>query len=247
MFYLYLLSTGVGAASFLSPCIIPMITVYLSTITGLSIEKLQGNINPKKLRKEILISTFFFVLAFTIIFSLAGRVAAQAGAFLQGYMSIFNILGGLFIILFSLNLLGIFKFHIKMPFSHQEMGEKAKTKYKYLTAFLIGIFFAIACSHCIAPTLYSLLIYAGTVGSANVGMIMMLFFSIGLAIPYFIVAIGYNKALKSIKNISKYIKPVQKVMGILMLGLGILILSGRFTLIVELFYKFIPFNIPLGM
>lgn len=117
----------------------------------------------------------------------------------------------------------------------------------YITTFVVGLFFATACSHCIGPLLYSMLIFAGNMGTSYAGMVVMFFFSMGLAIPYLLIGIAYGKSIGVIKKILKYHMVISYIVGAILLLFGILLLFNRITLVTELFYKFIPFRSTIGM
>lgn len=240
-----------GIFSFLSPCIIPMITVYFSLITGMSVEELQRQKHTAGFRRRIMMSTVFFVLGFILIFTLAGGAAGIIGNIFNRYLPVLNIIGGTFIIFFGLTLLGVFKpqFLDKLNLEERVNLKKFQAKNRYLNSFLIGVFFAIACSHCIGPTLYSMLILAGATGAGSTGMVMMFIFSVGLALPYMAVAfiITSPQGLSILRRISKHYKIVAAVTGGIMIIFGFLMLTGRFTLITSYIQQLLPYRLPLGM
>lgn len=237
-----------GIVSFLSPCIVPMITVYFSLITGMSMEQLTNTKENAKIKLHILINTIIFIAAFTIVFTLAGGTAGQIAKFMTNNMKVFNMIGGVMVILLALKLLGLLDYSLKNRYIQKILDKrKISTPFRYLTTFLIGLFFAIACSHCIGPILYSMLIFAGSTGSAYSGMYIMFLFSMGLAIPYLIVGLTLNKSLKLIRKIMKYQKIISYIVGSILLVFGIMMLFNKFSIIVEWLYKFSFYKIPIGM
>lgn len=112
---------------------------------------------------------------------------------------------------------------------------------------MIGLFFAFACSHCIGPILYSILIYAGSSGSAASGMLIMFIFSIGLAVPYILVGLFMDKILFGLTKISKYMRTISNILGTIMIIFGILLLTDRYSYIVGILNKIIPYKLPFGM
>ncbi|WHH60161.1 cytochrome c biogenesis protein CcdA [Petroclostridium sp. X23] len=238
-----------GMVSFLSPCIVPMITVYFSLITGRPISELTDGNKRISMQMHIFINTLLFIAAFTLVFTIAGGTAGQAAKFLNKNIRIFNILGGITVIFLSLKMLGFFDWISLRSRKLEKIFDASRlsTRARYLTTLLVGIFFAIACSHCIGPLLYSMLIFAGNTGSAYNGMFIMFSFSMGLAIPYLIVGLTLNRSIKILQKISKYQKSVSFVVGAILLMFGILMLFSKFTLIVQLLYKIMPIKIPIGM
>ncbi|QNB46765.1 cytochrome C biogenesis protein CcdA [Thermanaerosceptrum fracticalcis] len=242
---LYLLSFLAGIVSFVSPCIIPMLSGYFTFITGLSLKELRNLPDNKELKKEIFLKTLMFVLAFTIIFTLAGGAAGAFSKLLKEYKQVLNFIGGAAVILLALNILGLIgkkgPDHCKIP------GAEGKGKASYLKAFGIGIVFAVACSHCIGPVLYSILIMAGSLGSISSGMTVMFFFSTGLAIPYLLASLYMDKIIKAIHRTWQVEKTVNLVLGLIMLGMGVLIMLDKFTLLTAFTAKLLPFKLPIGM
>lgn len=246
---IYLVAFIAGLVSFLSPCIIPMITVYFSLITGMSAEELKEVGKRKAVRFKIIINTLLFIAAFTIVFLVAGAASGKAASFIKENVAVFNFLGGILVIFLALKLFCLFKnvsFRIK---ALDDMFDRFKVKAsaRYLTTFLVGIFFAVACSHCIGPLLYSMLIFAGSTGSSYTGMLVMFMFSIGLGVPYLLTGIAFGKSVGILKKIQKYQKVISYVTGAVLLIFGILLLLNKFTLVVEILYKIIPFRLPVGM
>lgn len=246
---IYVTAFMAGLVSFLSPCIIPMITVYFSLITGMSVEELKKAGKTKAVKLKVINNTLLFIAAFTIVFSAAGAVSGRVAGFVKANVPVFNILGGIMVIFLALKMFGLFdavSFRIKVL---ENLFDKLKKKASagYITTFLVGIFFSIACSHCIGPLLYSMLIFAGNTGSSFTGMLVMFMFSMGLAVPYFIVGAVFGKSIILVKKAMKYQKIISYITGAVLLIFGILLLTDKFTLIVELFYKIIPFKSSIGM
>lgn len=246
---IYMIAFAAGLVSFLSPCIIPMITVYFSLITGMSVDDLKRIGKSKTVRLKIIINTLLFIAAFTIVFSIAGAASGKVARFIKENIIVFNILGGTMVIFLALKLLGFFKV---VSFRVKALDDifdkfKAKASASYLTTFLVGIFFAVACSHCIGPLLYSMLIFAGSTGSAYTGMAVMFMFSMGLAIPYLLMGIAFGKSINLLKKSQKYHRIISYTAGAILLLFGILLLFNKFTLVVEILYKIIPFRNSIGM
>lgn len=238
-----------GIISFLSPCIIPMIAIYFSLITGKSISELEEAKDNYALKKMVVMNTLVFIMAFTLVFTLAGAASGQVAKLINTYRGTANIIGGIMIILFALKLLGLFKkISFKISFLDAWFGKyKVEQKNNYFSTFIIGVFFAVSCSHCIAPLLYSMLLAAGGSGSTIGGMTIMFMFSLGLAIPYMFIALAYNQSIGLLKRTKKYHKYINRFTAIIMLFLGVMLVLDKFTLVVEMLYKIIPYQNGLGM
>lgn len=240
-----LIAFGAGIISFVSPCIIPMLSGYFSFITGLSLKELRNLPDSRHLKRDIFLKTLMFVLAFTIVFTLAGATAGIFAKFLRQYGQVLNFIGGAVVILLALNLLGLLK--RKKPDSCKIPGEEKGGGNSYLKAFGIGIVFAVACSHCLGPVLYSILIMAGSLGSASAGMSVMFFFSLGLAIPYLLAGLFMDRVIKVIHKAQHREKVINTIVGLLLLVMGILIMLNKFTIMTGFFAKLLPFKLPIGM
>ncbi len=240
-----LIAFGAGIVSFISPCIIPMLSGYFSFITGLSLKELRNLPDSRHLRRDIFLKTLLFVLAFIIIFTLSGATAGIFAKFLRQYSQVLNFIAGAAIVLLALNILGLLgkRKHsgCKIP------GQEKAAGSSYLKSFGIGIAFAVACSHCLGPVLYSILIMAGSLGSLSAGMSVMLFFSLGLAIPYLLAGLYMDRIIKVIHRVKRREKAINTVLGLSILGMGILIMFDKFTVLTVLIAKFMPFKLPIGM
>lgn len=237
-----------GLFSFLSPCIIPMLSVYFSLITGQSFKTLRDYTAVEAVRQGVLRSTLAFVAGFFIVFTAAGAAAAQIGALFQNSLGILNLIGGLFVIALGLMMTGLIPQSLlqRLTVKHRDM-ENAPGGYRIWSAFLVGLFFAIACSHCIAPTLYSVLIYAGGTGSPVTGALLMAAFSAGLAIPYILSGLFLGRTVNLLRRAATPRKWVQWTAGALMVVLGIIMITGKLTWLTGEVGRLWPYRPPVGM
>lgn len=231
-----------GVVSFLSPCIIPMLSVYFSLVLGTDLETLDKHPN---LRKVLVGRTVWFVLGFGLIFTLAGSGSGALVALLNEYRYAYSLLGGILVTSLGLSIaLGRGGGPLRR-LSHLNLRLAAKNP--ALNAFLTGNVFAVACSHCIAPTLLSLLVYAGSQGSAAKGAAIMGIFSLGLGISYLLAAASLAEAKGLIHRLNKNRRLVEVVLGSVVAGMGLLVMTGRFTDIATVLTKILPFKLPFGM
>jgi cytochrome c-type biogenesis protein len=224
-----------------------MITVYFSLITGLSLEELESIIIQKKMKRHIIINALIFIAAFTLVFTVAGGLVSRVGHILQDKIRYLNVIGGIFVVFLGLKMTGLVKLKFLHSFdlSNKFNVDDISTNYRYISTFLIGILFAIVCSHCIGATLYSILMLTGAT-KVN-GFLVMFLFSLGLAIPYFLVGLSFNRAMPIIKKLGKYRKGIQLIMGIILIIFGLLMISNKFILLTKLLNKIIPFRLPYSM
>lgn len=235
-----------GSLAFLSPCIVPMLTVYFSLITGLTAEELVSDFDTFAIRRNIFSRTVFFVLGYGLIFTLVGGAAGFLGSLLnQRFFFYFNIVGGLLLIILGLSMTGLFRLpafrHLKvnvLKLFHRE-GKPLTPK----GAFFVGMVYAIACSHCIGSILIGMLIYAGSKGTSG-GALSMALFSLGLAIPYLIAALGISAVIGYLKRIKDYMWLVRLVTGSIIILVGILIVTNNFGLLSSFFTRLLPYKFP---
>ena len=232
-----------GALAFLSPCIVPMLTVYFSLITGLTVEELVGDFDTFAIRRNIFVSTLFFIAGFAVIFTLVGSIAGLVGSFLgQRFFTYFNVVGGILLIILGLSLTGLFKLPIFKMINVRKRAGKTRPLTP-LGAFSVGIIYAIACSHCIGSILLAMLIYAGSKGATG-GALAMFLFSVGLAIPYLVAALGISAIIDYLKKIKRWFWLIQLISGLIIIIFGILIITGNFGLLSSYTGKLLPYKFP---
>jgi cytochrome c-type biogenesis protein len=218
-----LTSFTAGLLSFFSPCVFPLLLVYLSVITGLTVQDLQNN---KELdRFYIFVRVLFFVLGFTVVFVCLGIFAKYIAFFLFKNKKILNLIVGIILILLSVNLLGL----LKLKFLQQEkrFSMDIKTNGKIIWSFILGIVFAAGWTPCIGPILGSILTMASREENVRTAVYLLLLYSFGLAIPFLLVGFFYNVFLAKLKYLNKYLLIIQKIIGVIILVLGILIINGK--------------------
>ena len=213
----FFIAFGAGLISFLSPCVLPLIPGYISYISGSSINELieKKNIN--------LIPIILFTVGFSIVFMIFGTASTFLGKiFLQNSIEL-RIAAGLVIILFSLHIIGI----INLKFLNFEKRIETKTNNNFYSPILIGMAFAFGWTPCIGPILGSILVLAATEENLTKGILLLFFYSSGLAIPFILSGYLIQKFLIFSKNFKKNINLVSKGGGIVLLITGILILTNQ--------------------
>ncbi|GAB4265406.1 MAG: cytochrome c biogenesis protein CcdA [Thermoleophilia bacterium] len=240
-----LLGFAAGLVSFVSPCILPMISVYLTLITGMTMEELTER-PGLVVRGAVVRNTAFFALGFTLVFTLAGGAAGWIGTLFEELGRSLEIGGGLLVIILGLSMVGLFQaawlHKVGVPLRRPRLQSRGP-----LGSFGVGLFFAVACSHCIAPTLLSMLAVAGLTGSVSGGMMTMLAFSLGLTIPYLLTAVAITPVLEWLGGRRRLAKRLNAGTGALLAGFGLLMVTGQFTRLTEVASRLIPFRLPLGM
>ncbi|MBQ4572991.1 MAG: cytochrome c biogenesis protein CcdA [Clostridia bacterium] len=208
-----------GIITFISPCLLPMIPLYVSYFAG------GKERNTKKTVKNAL----GFILGFTIVFVLMGALAGTFGQLLNEYKRVVDIVTGLIVIFFGLNFLGVFKLNIFKG------SKKAKTEnLGFFSSMVFGIVFSIGWTPCVGAFLGSALMMAASQGQATEGIIMLLLYSLGLGIPFFISAILIDKLRGAFTFIKKHYKVINTVCGCLLVVIGILMATGLFGKFINL-------------
>ncbi len=221
----YLLSFLEGILMFISPCLLPMLPVYVSYFAGDSIESEQAN---KKSRA--LIGAIGFVLGFTIVFVLLGAFAGTLGRLLIRYQTVFNIVTGSIVIVFGLHYLGILK--IKLLNSTKQF--QVKKTGGFFRSVLFGIVFSIGWTPCAGAFLGSALMLAAQSATSTQGIIMLLIFSAGLGIPFIMSAILIEHLKTAFNFIKRNYKIVNTIAGILLIITGIMMASGTMNYLLSL-------------
>lgn len=212
-----------GILTFISPCILPLVPVYITLVTGLSVEQL----NEEKHTLSILLSSISFVLGFTTIFVILGLSVTFLGKFFLNNLDTIRYVGGSIIILFALQMLGIFR----IPFLYKQFSwiDKIKRTSNYFTIFFIGCAFAISWTPCVDPILASILILASTSGELVKGATLLLVYSLGLGIPFILTAIFINKFIFVFDSLKKHYRLIEIISAILLILVGVLVLTNNFS------------------
>ncbi len=232
----YLIAFGAGLISFLSPCVLPLIPGYVSYISG---QSLQEVIESKKTN---IFSLVLFCLGFSTVFVLLGASASFLGQALLQNSEILRIFAGLIIIIFSFQLLGI----INIPYLNFEKRFYAKESRNILFPYVIGLAFGFGWTPCIGPILGSILALASIEETLTRAIILLIFYSLGLAIPFVISGYLIQKFLLFSKNFRKNINLISKIGGITLLVTGILILTNQLQAIGFYIIKVFPFMQNFG-
>lgn len=207
----YLLTFLGGIASFISPCMLPILPLYISYFTG-----------GTKKKSKTAFSALFFVLGFSLVFCLLGLFAGTLGGALHRFHGIVDIVCGVIIILLGLNFLGIL--HVHIPHG----GHSERRGSGIFSAFLFGIAFSITHAPCLSAFLGTALMSASAAGIARRGMLMMLSYSLGLGIPFFLSALLIEKLTGVFDAIKRNYRVINLICGGLLIALGILLATGIF-------------------
>ena len=230
MFELFI-AFGAGLISFLSPCVLPLIPGYISFISGASLNEL---LEKKKID---LLPLILFSLGFSFVFIIFGAAASYLGQILLENSQTLRIVAGLIIIVFSLQLLGI----LKIAFLNFEKKFYTKKTNNIWFAFIVGMAFGFGWTPCIGPILGSILALASTEETIFRAIVLLSFYSLGLAIPFVLSGYLMQRFLIFSKNFKKNINYVSKIGGFILLVTGVLILTNKLQILGYYILNIFPF------
>ena len=227
----FLIAFGAGLISFLSPCVLPLIPGYISYISGSSLNELleKKNIN--------LAPIILFTVGFSIVFIIFGAASTYLGQVLLQNSYELRTAAGLIIILFSLHIIGI----VNLKFLNYEKRIQTNTNSHFYSPILIGMAFAFGWTPCIGPILGSILVLAATEESINKGIMLLISYSLGLALPFILSGYLIQKFLIFSKNFKNNINLISKIGGIILLITGILILTNQLQALGYYLLNIFPF------
>jgi cytochrome c-type biogenesis protein len=229
-------AVAAGLLSFLSPCVLPLMPAYLSFVTGLSVEELARSSGEESERRDVarrlLGGAGAFVIGFSSVFILIGASAALVGRSLAGLEA--ELLGlritpgriaGLVIVIFGLHLAGVFR----IPWLYRERRMNLQTGPGPIGAALLGAAFAFGWTPCIGPVLAGILTLAAAEGTVARGMLLLGLYSLGLAVPFMLMAVSFERALGLFSRVKRHFRAIEIGSGALLVGIGLLVMSGRLT------------------
>ncbi|HWR98033.1 MAG TPA: cytochrome c biogenesis protein CcdA [Candidatus Methanoperedens sp.] len=213
-----------GLLSFFSPCVLPLMPGYLCYISGLSFEELE-RLPPGAHLGRTLRHAAVFAAGFTAVFVALGLTATSLGAFLGGHAVLLRRVAGGLIFVFGLQVSGI----LRLGFLHRERRfEVHHHAVGPARSLLLGMAFAFGWTPCIGPILFSVLSYAAGTGAAATGALLLLCYSLGLALPFLLAAAATSWSFRLIGRSGRWLRPVQVAAGIVMMAMGIALITGAF-------------------
>ena len=214
-----------GVASFISPCVLPLVPGYISFISGVSLEQLRQD-QTESVRRSVILTSLVFIAGFSTIFILLGASATYAGRFLLQNKILFNRIAGIVIILFGLHVAGLFQ--IKF-LNYEKRFNMNRKPVGVLSAFFVGLAFAAGWTPCIGPILATILIVASNQESSVQGILLLTSYSLGLAIPFFLTAIALNSFLGFFSWLKRHYRAIEYASGALLVVVGLMVITNQFT------------------
>lgn len=220
-----------GILSFLSPCVLPLVPSYVSFITGLSLDELGVR------RWTALTHALLFISGFTVIFTLLGASATVLGRVLRSNQAWVELIGGALIIAFGLYMLGLFQWG---PLARERRVHIQDKPLGYLGSLLVGMAFAGGWSPCIGPILGSILLYANARATVGQGVVLLLVYSAGLAVPFLVAALAVERFIEWFKRYRQFMGLTTRVSGALLVFVGLLLATGYFSLLASWLQSLTP-------
>ena len=208
----YVISLLEGIITFVSPCLLPMIPIYVTYFAG----------GGDRSTKKTVLCASGFVLGFTIVFVVMGALAGSVGSFLTRYQTIVNIVSGILVIFFGLNYMGVFKMDLFRGGQHSVDTDNMN----FFSAMLFGLVFSIGWTPCVGAFLGSALMLASQQGHILSGVLMLLCYSLGLGIPFILSAILIDSLKGAFNFIKKHYTIINRISGVLLVLVGVLMATG---------------------
>jgi len=221
-----------GILSFLSPCVLPLVPSFLTYLTGLTFADLQAEHPTNLVRKRLIIHSLLFISGFTLVFVILGASATFLGGFLRENMQLMRKIGALLIMLFGFHVCGLLPINLLLGEKRINIRHKPAG---YFGSLLVGITFAAGWTPCIGPILASILMIAAAESTVYRGISLLLVYSLGLGIPFFLSALAIHRFLELFNRFKKYIRIFEIITGVFLFIVGILIFFDRLAMLQRYF------------
>jgi cytochrome c-type biogenesis protein len=229
-----------GVLSFISPCVLPLIPGYLSFVSGVTLDEMRADATTAAVagaRRRAVIMSVAFVLGFSLVFIALGASATAIGTYVMERLSLLGKIAGVIIILFGLHMAGILK--IGWLYSEKRIQTSRKPA-GFIGAMVVGIAFAFGWTPCIGPILGAILLVASTQETVGEGVQLLAVYSAGLGIPFIATSLAINQFFAASARIRKHYHAIEVVSGVLLIVVGVLIFTDRFTIIAQLLTPYLP-------
>jgi cytochrome c-type biogenesis protein len=219
-----------GLVSFLSPCVLPLVPGYISLISGIGVEELK--VQESQVFRKVMLNSIAFIIGFSIVFITLGALSTELGQLASQYKSTLARVAGVVIIVFGLHLTGIMP--IKLLYADKRL-HNVKGGSTPWGAFVVGFAFAFGWTPCVGPILGAILGLAAAQNSVTEGILLLTVYSLGLAVPFLLAALGIERFMKFYGGFRRHMHAVEVVSGGLLMALGVLLVLGKFTLLARYF------------
>jgi len=215
-----------GFVSFASPCVLPLVPGYISYISGLTIDEIAASESHHHVPRQVLWNALAFILGFSAIFVTLGALATSVGQLLASHKAALGRVAGVIVILFGLHMLG----WLKLSFLYRMRGfQNVRRRPGVIGSFILGAAISFGWLPCIGPVLATILTLAGAQETVGQGVALLVIYSLGLGIPFFLAAVAIRAFLSTLKRMRHHIRTVEVVAGAVLVVLGVLLLSDQMT------------------
>ena len=219
-----------GLVSFLSPCVLPLVPGYVSLISGVGVEELK--VQESQVLRKVMLNSIAFIIGFSVVFVTLGALSTELGQLASQYKSTLARVAGVVIILFGLHLTGIMP--IKALYTDKRL-HNVKGGSTPWGAFVVGSAFSFGWTPCVRPILGAILGLAAAQNSVTEGILLLTVYSLGLAVPFLLAALGIERFMKFYGGFRRHMHAVEVASGGLLMALGVLLVLGKFTLLARYF------------
>jgi cytochrome c-type biogenesis protein len=219
-----------GVVSFLSPCVLPLFPSYLSFITGLTFDELSDT-DPGargRVRRLTVLHSLLFILGFMLVFVALGASATALGQFMRANQTWIRQVAGAVIVLFGLHITGILNFGVLLRERRLHLQDRPEGM---LGSVVVGFAFGAGWTPCIGPILGSILTMAGSSGELRTGVKLLVVYGLGLGLPFFLAAVGFNSFLTAFRRVRTWMRPIEIASGLMLIAVGILIFTNCFAVL----------------
>ena len=232
-----------GLASFLSPCVLPIVPGYLSFISGVNLAQLRGASAPPGVTRRVALTSLFFVLGFSTVFVALGAAATVVGELLQAHKRALGVVGGVVIIVLGLHMAGLVRIEWLLS---EKRATVRQRPLGLVGAYVVGLAFAFGWTPCIGPILGAILLYASQQETVAQGVLLLAAYSAGLGIPFVVAGLAVNGFFRVFGRLRGSMRTIEMVSGALLVGVGLLLVTDRLTLLAQYFAKAFPGLATLG-
>ena len=239
-----------GVLSFISPCVLPLVPGYLSFISGVSLDSMRNApagaagdasavvaATPSATGRQVFFASLAFVLGFSVVFISLGAAASTLGAALMSQLRLMAKIAGVLLVIFGLHTMGL----LKISWLYKEKRFQTNAKPAGLAgAFVVGLAFAFGWTPCIGPILAAILALAADEGTLQRGVILLAVYSLGLGVPFLLTSLMVNQFFKAFAKIRRHYRLIEVTAGVLMVTVGVLIFTNRFTIITQALTPYLP-------
>jgi cytochrome c-type biogenesis protein len=230
-----------GIISFISPCVLPIVPGYISFVSGVSLQELKGQVEvddkeKRRLRRQVVTNSFFFVLGFSLVFIVMGASATYIGQWFAENRVLLARIAGAVIVVFGLHMMGLTP--IKW-LNYEKRFHANRKPLGLLGSFFIGLAFAFGWSPCIGPILAGVLAMAATQETVGQGVALLGVYSLGLGLPFIATSLAVNRFLNVFSHVKKHMRTVEIVAGVLLVAVGVLVATDQLQALSR-YFTFLP-------